>query len=358
MLAHDRLDGLAGLVGVIEGNRANIVVQHVRLDDTVEERASNEAEFAVNSCGSTTNVVPATTSVVGKRWVGVLEESDGNEPVVYPEVWKEVPDEHVVETIGLAERNENTDGNCKTGITKENKLGVFGLVKWTRWVEVVDAGSEAVDLAHSTSFRLLLVVVVASDVSDEVQRPAQKLLANGVNKGGDWSLLGQLVDLMDHLANSGGIIIASLGNEDHITLHVSGGLVVLSVGDLPGEVRDQESRVADQAGSIVENLGWRERLVAALVCKNPETSSEKPLDDGVDSPQRSTNWCEGDVLWSHEVVEKRECDGETADISSDVSQATKTGALEAVLRNGISDIVDSIVWKLELVAICVQQLAI
>ena len=35
------------------------------------------------------------------------------------------------------------------------------------------------------------------------------------------------------LPDASGILLASLGNEDHVALHVASGLVVLSVGDLP-----------------------------------------------------------------------------------------------------------------------------
>lgn len=54
-----------------------------------------------------------------------------------------------------------------------------------------------------------------------------------MDEGGNWSLLGQLVELMDELSDTGSIVLTSLGNENHITVHVSSRLVVLAVGDLP-----------------------------------------------------------------------------------------------------------------------------
>ena len=39
--------------------------------------------------------------------------------------------------------------------------------------------------------------------------------------------------------------------------------------------------MADPAGGVIENLGGREGLVAALVGENPETGAEETLDDGV-----------------------------------------------------------------------------
>lgn len=78
VLAHDLLDGLAGLVGVVEGNVADIVVEDVSLDDTVEDVATDEAEIAVNGGGGTTGEVPHLGLVVRKTGVGVLKVGDGN----------------------------------------------------------------------------------------------------------------------------------------------------------------------------------------------------------------------------------------------------------------------------------------
>ena len=78
MTAHDRLDGLGCFVGVIEGDGGNVVVQDVGFDDAVEESAANETEFAVNGCGGSANVAPASGRVVGECGVSVLEVGDCN----------------------------------------------------------------------------------------------------------------------------------------------------------------------------------------------------------------------------------------------------------------------------------------
>jgi len=78
VLAHNLLDSLSGLVGLVEGNAGNEVVGNVGLDDTVEEMTTDEAKIAINSRCSTTGVGPALRVVVRKRRVGVLEESDGH----------------------------------------------------------------------------------------------------------------------------------------------------------------------------------------------------------------------------------------------------------------------------------------
>lgn len=78
VVAHDALDGLGGLVGVVEGDVADIVVQDVGLDDTVEDVAADEAKVTVNGGGGATDEVPHLRLVVGEGRIGVLEEGNGD----------------------------------------------------------------------------------------------------------------------------------------------------------------------------------------------------------------------------------------------------------------------------------------
>lgn len=78
VLAHDRLDGLGGFVGVVEGDGGDVVVEDVGLDDAVEDLAADEAEFAVDGGGGAAGEVPGLAAVVGERGVGVLEVGDGD----------------------------------------------------------------------------------------------------------------------------------------------------------------------------------------------------------------------------------------------------------------------------------------
>jgi len=76
VLTHDLLDGLGGLVGVVEWDGGDVVVENVGLDNTVEELTTDETEFAVNGSSGTASECPGGSLVVRKRWVGVLEEGD------------------------------------------------------------------------------------------------------------------------------------------------------------------------------------------------------------------------------------------------------------------------------------------
>jgi len=51
-------------------------MQHVRLDDAVEELAADEAEFAVDGRRGAAGEVPGVGVVVGEGGVGVLEVGD------------------------------------------------------------------------------------------------------------------------------------------------------------------------------------------------------------------------------------------------------------------------------------------
>lgn len=63
--SHNLLDSLRGFVGVVEGYGGDVVVENVRLNNTVKELTTNETELAINGGGSAANVSPRFGSVVG-----------------------------------------------------------------------------------------------------------------------------------------------------------------------------------------------------------------------------------------------------------------------------------------------------
>ncbi len=63
---------------MVEGNSADVVVKNMGLDDTVEKLTADEAKLAIDRCSGTTNIVPASSSVVRKSRVSVLEEGDSD----------------------------------------------------------------------------------------------------------------------------------------------------------------------------------------------------------------------------------------------------------------------------------------
>lgn len=144
------------------------------------------------------------------------------------------------------------------------------------------------------------------------------MLQDHVGGSEDRGFFHELGDFVNSLADVRGVLLARLGHENHITAQVSSGLVVLAVGDLPGEVWHQKERVADPANGVIENLGRRESLVTALVGHNPETSTEETLHKRIESPRSRTSINVGHGLRGHIVVEEVEGGAEAEQISGDV----------------------------------------
>jgi hypothetical protein len=354
VLAHDRLDGLGSLVGVIEGDVADVVVKNVSLDDAVEKVAADEAHLTINGSSGTADKVPLVIGVVRKGRVGVLEEGDGNEPVVNPEVGNKVPDGHVVETELLDEEVQSSGHQTNTNIAEDDELSILVLVQRAAGVEVVDTTTEAVLLALAATLTLALMVVVAGNVGEEVVGPADELLEDEHKKSESGGLLSEMGKLVGHLSETSSLLLAGSGNEDHVTLHVAGGLVVLSVGDLPAEVGDKEGRVENPASNVVDEARIGESTVTTLMGNDPETGTEKTLKNGVYGPQTSAGRGGWDVFGGHEVVPNAESGGQEDNVAEDISVSLESRALKAVLRDGIVDVLDGKVGDLELVAVCVE----
>ena len=65
MLAHDGFDGLSGFFTMVEWHFGKVMVNDMRLDDTMHKIAANEAKVAVNRCGRTASEGPRIGIVMG-----------------------------------------------------------------------------------------------------------------------------------------------------------------------------------------------------------------------------------------------------------------------------------------------------
>lgn len=153
--------------------------------------------------------------------------------MVNPQIWEEIPDEHVRETefVGQVDQGADSDGN--SNVAQNDQLGILFLVQWTVGVEMVDTTEVSIPLSNAASLLLKLVVVVASNVGCQIHPPSAKLLSDQVNKSENWSLLGELIELVNESANAGRVGVAGLWDEDHVLLQVASSLVMLAVGNLP-----------------------------------------------------------------------------------------------------------------------------
>ena len=150
--------------------------------------------------------------------------------MVDPEPGNPEPDKRVGPAEGLTEVDLGETGKGDTNITEDDGSGVLVVVNRAAGIEVVDTTAVSILLALATALTLALVEVVASHVGDEVVGPADKLLHDQHEEGEQRSLLSQFAQLMNHLADLGSILLLGAGQEDHVSLHVAGGLVVGTVG--------------------------------------------------------------------------------------------------------------------------------
>jgi hypothetical protein len=253
---------------------------------------------------------------------------------------------------------EDISGDGETQVTQGNQLRILSLIQRAGGVEMVDTTEVAIALALSAALGLAFVVVVAGDVGEKIHGPSEQLLKEEVGDGGDGGLLHQLIQIVDGLANARSVLVPGLGHEHHVTGEVTSGLVMLAVGDLPGEVGHQQSGMADPADSVIQNLGGGESLVATLVSQNPDTGTDHTLDNGIDGPQDHSRRQRGDGFRSDIVVEGIEDGRQDGNIAEDIVQAGGGTALIAMSGDGVSDLLDSVIGDLELVSIGVQHLAL
>src|SRR4051794_6337291 len=94
--------------------------------------------------------------------------------------------------------------------------------------------------------------------------------------------------------------------------------------------------------------------MAALVSKNPDSSSDHTLNDRVQGPEHCTNGGGWDVLRGYVVVEDVEDGAEIQEIASNICKTTSPGSFEAMGRNSITNLFDGEVGDGKLVAICIQ----
>lgn len=275
--------------------------------------------------------------------------------MVDPKVRKEVPYEHILESKLLSEKVKRGSGYEKANITQKDKMLVFLLVKWAGQLKMVYATKPTVLLILSFSFNLALVHIVSGAIGDEIQGPAQQLLSNHPAGGKNGSFFHELRKFVCKFSNHGGEFFAGLWNEYHIAFDMTGGLVVLAMGDFPGEIWDEKSRVANPPNGVVENFGGREGLVATFMCQHPQSGAEQTLHKSVEGPQDKPCRLPGNSFWRHIIVKDVESGSQAGDVTGDVAETPKTGSIEAMRWNCVPNLLDGEIWKLEFVAIGIQE---
>lgn len=307
------------------------------LDNVVENVLSDKTELSVDSGSGTSGKVPLVSFVMRHGWVRVLQESDEHKPVVNTNVWDDPVDQDVESTVVLVPSVQNEKLSQDTDVRKNNVPVLFLLENSRSWVKVV----------HSpTGWRNLLT----GDVGEKVHDPSKQLLGNQSVQGDDWGVGSNLLE--DMCTSALDKHVPGLWNEHHISVHVASSLVVLRVGEFPGEVRNEPERVQNPTNGVIDQTRVGEGLVTTLVGQNPNTSTEKSLDDGVCGPSSES---QVDVWQRRDVCVCNVTNGEHGgDVLENVPEGLGKTALITVCWNGRQDVLDGVVRSLKLVTVGVD----
>jgi len=123
-------------------------------------------------------------------------------------------------------------------------------------------------------------------------------------------------------------------------------------------VRYKEQRVQDPSDRVVDLLGRRERLVSAFVGNDPDTGTEETSHKLVQCPKGDLCGVEsggGEVEPREERINVHRAVNKGSDgdkVLDDVERRSDRRSVEAVGRDGIEQLLDSVVGDDELLALC------
>lgn len=191
---------------------------------------------------------------------------------------------------------------------------------------------------------------LTGDVGEKVHDPSEQLLGDQSIQGNDWRVRSNLLEDRSTFVLDEGV--SSLWNENHVSVHVASSLVVLRVGEFPGEVRNEPERVQNPTDGVVDQTGIREGLVTTLVSQNPDTGTEKTLDDGVCGPSSESQA----AVWQRWNISVGDVtNGEHGgDVLEHVPEGLSETTLVTVRWDSRQDILDGVVWSLKLVTVSVD----
>ena len=96
--------------------------------------------------------------------------------------------------------------------------------------------------------------------------------------------------------------------------------------------------------------------MSTFVSQDPEARAEKTLYETICSPKASSCCRRWHILGCNEAVGKIEDGSQREDVPRHIGKTSNGRSLKAVFGYGFADLLDSVVWKLERVAVCVDKL--
>jgi len=174
-------------------------------------------------------------------------------------------------------------------------------------------------------------------------------------------------------------LLAGVRNKDFISGQVACSSVVASVGDTPRVERHKQDRMQHPSDRIVDKLGRRVATVPTLVGNDPNTSAEETSDKRVGRVKSDFRSQEGGVgkftvsrqslfsmprtcqhageLYAQvgkervNVVSAVNQDSKGSEVLDDIEGRSEGRSVEAMSRNGIEELLDSVVWHDKLLAL-------
>jgi len=220
-----------------------------------------DAVGAIDGGERTFDPGPLVGSVLGNAGVSVLEPGVQDKPGVRPDVGTEVPKADLKEAVVHADLDEEAEHeNDASGGQKDFGLQLLGEHFGSRTVVVHD-----IPIIEEVAIN---VKAACRGQAQQIKRPTNEEVGVDLerSKGAVPHSVVQngvegfaLVVRAETILLAGGRDVALSVNE------VVGPAVVLGVGVLPGEVRDEQGLVHDEAPEVVEVLRRGEGSVPALV---------------------------------------------------------------------------------------------
>lgn len=321
---------------MVERNSRAEVMKNMSLNDIMEEKLANETKVSVNSSHGTSSKSPVRRIVMRELGISVLQVGDVNQPVIDPQPGHTPHQSNGGEAVFLGEVVEGRKSGQDSNVRQDDVVVVL-LVKNRR-------GRNKMVHNPLGSARISL----ASDVGQQISVPTKKLLNKQVVEGHDGGVLSRMLETSQRHE-----LLTLSGDKHHISSEMTSGLVVLGMGDLPGEIRDHKSRVENPTNNVIDRLVAGESTMATFVSKNPAASTNQTLKNTVNNPQSdSSRKGRNQVdIGNSTVTEKKD----QKKISSNIGKRETKGSIVTALGNGVQNSLDSDIRNLKLVSVGIDR---
>lgn len=288
-------------------HRREEMVSHVRIGDIVENLIQQPI-IPIHRGQSTPQPIPFGRVIVGQRRVSMLQVRYQNQKAIRNEQWNPIdacepsqPSSHG-DPVKHKSRSENSS------IGDEN-LQAFPVRVY---------GAVGIEMAGET------LVAAAGNIEGQIQRPAQSESEEEREKPSRGA-----VQVLGVEGESG----SGLGDEHFVAVERGGVGVVAAVTVFPREVRDEQSRVEEEADGIIHPLVIAEGMVAAFMSNHPNTGQNAALGDPIERPRKVRARKERKKRGGNAVQQRSQ-----EDVGGNVREGADERALEAMDWNSFLDL--------------------